>query len=177
MGRRFRDDQSMPTEDDLRVNHKIRFFEVRVIDEDGTQLGIMSHDAAREIAGQRDLDLVEVAPQSRPPVCRIMDYGKFKYQRAKRQTASTATAIKTIQLRPKTGEHDLETKLANARKFIERGDKVRFVMRMRGREHAYPERWAGLMKAHFEAALGEIAHITTPPSHMGRTISMMVEAS
>ncbi|TNF32064.1 MAG: translation initiation factor IF-3 [Deltaproteobacteria bacterium] len=177
MGRRFRHDYSLPQEDELRINHRIRFHEVRVIDENGEQLGIMHPDEGRRIAGERGFDLVEVAPQSRPPVCRIMDYGKYKYERSKKQTQSASPEIKTIQFRPKTGDHDLETKLSNARKFLERGDKVRFVMRMRGREHAYPERWVALMKQHFEESLGEIAHISTPPSHQGRTISMLVEPS
>ncbi len=177
MGRRFRHRFAEPTEDEYRVNHRIRFPEIRVIGPNGDQLGVMSPDEGRDIAREAGLDLVEVAPNARPPVCRVMDYGKFKYDRAKRATAASGPEVKTVQIRPKTDDHDLGTKLKRAVKFLERGDKVRLVMRMRGREQAYPERWTALMHEHFEEWLQHIGQIATPPSRQGRMISMLVEPS
>ncbi len=116
---------------------------MRVISPDGEQLGIMTPEEAREQAEEYGLDLVEVAPKARPPVCRIMDYGKYQYEQSKKQSASRSTRVqlKTIQLRPNTDEHDLEVKLRKAAKFLNSGNQVKFVMRMRGRERAYTDRW------------------------------------
>lgn len=103
----------------------------------------MSPDEAREKAEEFGLDLVEVAPKARPPVCRIMDYGKYQYEQSKKKSASKSNRVqlKTVQFRPNTEEHDLNVKLKRAKRFIEGGNQVKFVMRMRGRERAYTDRW------------------------------------
>jgi len=176
MGRRnWRGPQERPQQEH-RVNRDIRIREVLVIAPDGEQLGIMSPEEGREKAMAFGLDLVEVAPNSRPPVCKIMDYGKFKYDRAKKasQTNSSQPSVKEIRLRPKTDDHDLKTKLDRAHKFLERGDKVKVVMRMRGRERAYPGRWVEQMQEYF-GELADVGKITSPPRAEGRAITMMIE--
>ncbi len=175
MGRRSRNFEP-PEKPKHRINHSIRFPSIRVIGAEGDQLGVMTPDEARDLAAQAGLDLVEVAPLARPPVCKIMDYGKFKYLEAKKlaKNKSTTPEVKTVQMRPKTDDHDLETKLKRAQKFLERGDKVRFVMRLRGREQAYPDRWIKQMLAHVKS-LGDGVRIATHPSRQGRMISMLVE--
>ena len=124
-----------------RVNEQIRVNAVRVISADGSQLGIMPTDKAMEQARLADLDLVEVAPNERPPVCRIMDFGKFKYQQKKRQHKSHShqMRIKEIRVRPKTGDHDLNVKVGKAREFLEHKDKVIVSVMFRGRELAHIE--------------------------------------
>jgi translation initiation factor IF-3 len=130
--------------DDLvRINDQIRVRQVRVIDEEGVQLGIMSpRDALREAEG-RGFDLVEVAPQATPPVCRIMDYGKYRYEQKRRARESrkhqTAIAVKEIKYRPKIDKHDFETKTNHVRAFLQEGNKVRITIMFRGREMAHPE--------------------------------------
>lgn len=101
----------------------------------------MSPAEARKIAEDRGLDLVEVAPNARPPVCRIMDYGRFRYEQKKNQKKQVQVQTKILKLRPKTDQHDLQTKLRHARRFLEAGNRVRFVVRMRGRERAVTDRW------------------------------------
>ena len=134
----------------------------------------MSPEQAMIIARDRGLDLVEVAPDARPPVCKILDYGKMRYEMSKRPTNKPKTDIKTITLRPKTGEHDLQTKLRNARKFLEKGNKVKFQVRLRGRERARPDMWAAQLMEVLER-LSDIATITQRPQPEGRVISAMVE--
>ena len=112
-----------------------------VIDENGNSLGTMTPQEGRRIADERNLDLVEVAPNARPPVCRIMDYGRFRYEQKKNQKKQQQVQTKILKLRPKTDNHDLETKLRHARRFLEAGHRVRFVVRMRGRERAVTDRW------------------------------------
>ena len=130
--------------DDLvRVNEQIRVRQVRVIDEAGVQLGIMSpRDALRE-AESRGFDLVEVAPKATPPVCRIMDYGKYRYEQKRRARESrkhqAATAVKEIKYRPKIDKHDFEFKTNHVREFLKEGNKVRITIMFRGREMAHPE--------------------------------------
>ncbi len=109
--------------------------EVRVIDDDGTQLGVMDTYKARKIAHDKDLDLVEVSPTAHPPVCKVMDYGKYRYELAKKHTGKQKTiTLKEIKVRPQTDEHDLMFKMKNARKFLEQGNKVKVTMFFRGRE-------------------------------------------
>ena len=151
------------------MNREIRFPSIRVIGAEGEQLGIMSPDEARQIAGDQGLDLVEVAPEARPPVCKIMDYGKYRYELSKRTKPQKTAKLKTIKLRPKTGEHDLETKLAHARKFLAEGDRVKFVMRLRGRENAYIDRWCEVLIKDLEA-LNEVANMSVRPRPEGRAI-------
>jgi len=175
-GRRYRGRMG-PDRPEHRVNHRIRFPTIRVVAEDGSVIGVMTPDEGRALAREQGLDLVEVAPRARPPVCRILDYGKFKYERSKAESKSKSSkpSVKTVKLRPKTDDHDLETKLGRARKFLKRGDKVRLVMRMRGRERAYPQRWVQMMREHFDEHLSDLATVTDRPSAQGRAISMLVE--
>lgn len=176
MGRRFRG-KVRPERPEHRVNRHIRFPQIRVISPEGEALGVMSPDEGRAEAKKHGMDLVEVSPHARPPVCRIMDYGKFKYEKKKQRSASKSSqpTVKTVQMRPKTDDHDLETKLSRARRFLERGDKVKLVMRMRGRERAYPERWIEMMREHFHGALANFGRIASKPAQQGRVISMVVE--
>jgi len=173
---RFRP-QPKDTSKRLRINDQIRISPVRLIDENNDQVGIIETHDALSRAKDAGLDLVEVAPNTRPPVCRIMDYGKFKYDKKKQRQASKSSqpTVKTVQMRPKTDDHDLNTKLSRARRFLERGDKVKLVMRMRGRERAYPERWIEMMREHFHDALANFGRIASKPSQQGRVISMVVE--
>ena len=127
--------------DKHRINNKITATEVRVVGSDGSQLGVLPIAKALEVAEEQGLDLVEVAGAAKPPVCRILDYGKLKYKEQKkaaeaRKKTSTAT-VKEIRIRYRTESHDLDTKVRKARKFLEGGDRVRFQMRFRGREVVY----------------------------------------
>jgi len=149
---------------------------VRVVDADGEQLGIMTPDRGRLIARERGLDLVEVAPNANPPVCRVMDYGKFRYEQSKRKSAqkSNSQQLKIVQLRPKTDTHDLETKLRRARSFLLKGDKVRLVMRLRGRERGLVPRWKAKMSELVDG-LGDLARPAGPPQAENRGISVLLE--
>jgi translation initiation factor IF-3 len=126
-----------------RINQQIRISPIRVIDPAGEQLGIMPVDQALEIAEQQGLDLVEVAPMARPPVCRIMDYGKFKYEEQRKardaRKKQQHVQIKEVKMRPGIEEHDFEFKMRHARRFLEEGNKVKLTMMFRGRQIAYPE--------------------------------------
>lgn len=178
MGRRFRG-RVRPEQPEHRINHRIRFHTIRVIDPEGEMVGVMSPDEGRALAREHGLDLVEVSPNARPPVCRIMDYGKFKYERSKAKSAAKTNTpgVKTIQMRPKTDDHDLDTKLKRARRFLERGDKVRLVMRMRGRERAYPQRWVQMLRETYRESLANFGRVADAPSQQGRVITMLVEPS
>ncbi|MCK5940605.1 MAG: translation initiation factor IF-3 [Planctomycetes bacterium] len=126
-----------------RINHQIRIRQIRVIDEDNEQLGVMETADALALAVRKGLDLVEIAPNQRPPVCRIMDYGKFKYEEKKKEQASRRkqhqVQVKELRVRPGTGEHDLQTKVKRARDFLESGDKVLVCCLFRGRQMAHKE--------------------------------------
>ncbi len=128
---------------ELRINEKIRGREVRVVGEKGEQLGILTVAKALEEAGRYNLDLVEVAPTAVPPVCRLMDYGKFKYEQTKKEREARKnqkqSLLREIRLRPKIGDHDFEAKAKRAKKFLEDGDKVKVTIMFRGRENAHPE--------------------------------------
>lgn len=123
---------------DLQINEEIRDKEVRVIDANGEQLGIMSSRQALELASERQLDLVKIAPQAKPPVCRIMDYGKFKFEQSKKEKEARKNQkvinIKEIRFSPTIEDHDLNFKAKNAQKFLQDGDKVKVTIRFRGRE-------------------------------------------
>jgi translation initiation factor IF-3 len=166
--------QQAPSRDKHRVNREIRFPTIRVISADGEQLGIMSPDEARRIAGDLGLDLVEVAPEARPPVCRIMDYGKYRYELSKKTKPQKTAKLKTIKLRPKTDDHDLETKFNHARKFLADGDRVRFVMRLRGRENAYIERWCEALIQDLEK-LADAGTLSVKPKAEGRAIVAQID--
>ncbi|MGD0384263.1 MAG: translation initiation factor IF-3 [Thermoguttaceae bacterium] len=152
-----------------RINEQIRVSTVRVISADGAQLGIMSTDKAMEQARLADLDLVEVAPNERPPVCRIMDFGKFKYQQKKRQHKSHShqMKIKEIRVRPKTGDHDLNVKVGKAREFLEHKDKVIVSVMFRGRELAHIEEGRKVIDD-ILTKLEDVSKVESPPIHHGR---------
>jgi translation initiation factor IF-3 len=158
-----------------RVNEQIRISPLRVVDSDGTMLGIISRDEALAIAREKDLDLVEVAPTERPPVCKVMDYGKFKFEQTKKTRKSKAqhTHQKEIRLRPQCGENDLEVKLRRAREFLEHKDKVQFTVQFRGREMAHIEVGLELVQRVVDA-LSDVAKVERKPSRDGRRITAVL---
>ena len=132
-----------------RVNERIRIREVRLIDDEGNQVGIIATRDALEMARQKGLDLVEVAPNAVPPVCRLMDYGKFRYEQSRKERESRknqhVVELKEVRIRPKIDDHDLETKGRQAAKFLDHGDKVKLTVLFRGREMAHPDIGKGLL--------------------------------
>ncbi len=154
-----------------RVNEQIRTSPVRVISADGAQLGILTTEEALAAARDAELDLVEVAPNEKPPVCRIMDYGKFKYQQKKRQHKSHThqVKLKEIRVRPKTGEHDINVKVNRARQFLTHKDKVLLSVMFRGRELAHIEEGQRVINEILEQ-LEDISRIESPPTQQGRRI-------
>ena len=154
-----------------RVNEQIRTSPVRVISADGKQLGILSIDEALAAARAATSDLVEVAPNDRPPVCRIMDFGKFKYQQKKRQHKSHTRQIKIkeIRVRPKTGDHDIEVKVNRAREFLEHKDKVLVSVMFRGRELAHVEEGRKVIDKILQQ-LGDVSKVEAPPNQQGKRI-------
>lgn len=159
----------------FRINKQIRVPEIRLISPDGEQLGVVQTDHGMRLAAQLGLDLVEVAPNARPPVCRLLDFGKFLYERNKKAPTKTKNvSTKTIKLRPKTDSHDLETKLKHASRFIRGGDRVRFVMRLRGREKAYTERWIQKLNEMI-GMIPEKVNITARPKPDGGAIVAVCE--
>ena len=158
-----------PKKQTQRINEMIRVTPVRVIAEDGAQLGILATEEALKAAKKVNLDLVEVAPTERPPVCRIMDYGKFKYQQKKRQHKSHThqIKIKEIRVRPKTGDHDIAVKVNRAREFLEGRDKVIVTVTFRGRELAHIDEGRRVIDQ-IVSQLGDVSKIEAPPVHHGR---------
>jgi len=161
----------------IRVNHRIRVPEVRVIDADGSMLGVLqTHEALRK-AQEQGLDLVEVNPKAEPPVCKILDFGKYKYEEKKKQAQArrnqAVVEIKEVKLRPKTDDHDIDFKVKASRRFLEGGHKVKFTVRFRGREITHPE------KAHEQLdiilkQLEDIANVETRPMMEARAMSVIV---
>ncbi|MBM4089486.1 MAG: translation initiation factor IF-3 [Planctomycetes bacterium] len=154
-----------------RVNEQIRVTPVRVIGADGQQLGILPTHEAISKANEADLDLVEVAPNERPPVCRIMDFGKYKYEK-KKKTGQNAhhTKTKEIRLRPKTGEHDIGFKVKQAKTFLQHKDKVQISVVFRGRELAHIEEGHRVMQGVIEELM-EFGKVESPPQQQGRRMS------
>ena len=143
---------------------------VRVIADDGTQLGILETEEALEKARELELDLVEVAPAEKPPVCRIMDYGKYKYDRKKKTTQSTHNAkLKEIRLRPKTDTHDIDFKMKRAKQFLEHKDKVQVSVIFKGREMAHLQEGHKVMERAIEELM-EVGKIESAPTQLGRRI-------
>ncbi len=146
-----------------------------MIDEEGTQLGILPTREALDLARSRGVDLVEVAPNAVPPVCRMMDYGKFRYEQSRRERDSRKNQhiveLKEIRIQPKIGDHDLETKARQAAKFLDAGDKVKFTVRFRGREMAHPDIGKGLLDELWEM-LKTQSTVELPPRMEGRTMIM-----
>jgi translation initiation factor IF-3 len=161
----------------VRINEHIRVPEVRLIGADGQQVGVMPIKEALAQAAEAHLDLVEVAPQASPPVCRIMDYGKFKYQQSKKQQEArrraTTIQVKEVKVRPKIEEHDMGFKLRNARRFLEDGDKVKISVIFRGREIAHTDRGFRIL-AQMAEALAEVGNVEQNPKLEGRNLSMIV---
>ncbi|TWU49523.1 Translation initiation factor IF-3 [Rubripirellula reticaptiva] len=160
--------------DSVRINNNIRITPIRVVSEEGEQLGIISTDDALQRARDAGLDLVEVAPGERPPVCRIMDYGKYKYDKNKKKnTGQSHTKTKEIRLRPKTGGEDIRTKIRQAEKFLEHKDKVQVSVLFRGREMAHIEEGRKVMEMVIET-LSAIGKVETSPQQHGRRMICMI---
>ncbi|MDM8528932.1 translation initiation factor IF-3 [Anaerolineales bacterium HSG24] len=159
------------------MNRQIRAPQVRLVGIDGAQLGVKPLTEALSIAAEHNTDLVEVAPKAKPPVCRLMDYGKFLYEAQKKEKdarkSQTKVEIKEIRLRPKTGTHDIDYKVKNARKFLMNGSKVKVRVRFRGREVTHPEVARGLMHR-ISSALEDVAIIEKRPSMEGMTMLMIL---
>jgi len=162
---------------DVRVNREIRAKEVRVIDPEGKQIGILPLVEALRAAANADLDLVEVSPKSEPPVCRIMDFGKFKYQQSKKahdaKKKQAVIHLKEVKLRPKTEEHDLGFKLRHIERFLKEGDKTKVTIVFRGREIAHPDLGRQMMERIAEQAK-EWGRIEQPPKFEGRNYVMIL---
>lgn len=161
----------------IRVNHRIRVPEVRVVLDDGSQLGVMPTSEALKAAEGRGLDLVEVNPKSVPPVCKILDFGRYKYEEKKRASDAkrkqTVVELKEVKLRPKTDDHDLQVKVRSARRFLESGNKVKFTVRFRGREITHPQR-AQMQLDWLIEQLIDLANVDQRPQMEGRTMSAIV---
>lgn len=161
----------------MRINEEIRAREVRVIGSDGEQLGIMSGREAQQLAYEKHLDLVEIAPTAKPPVCRIMDYGKYRYEQQKREKESRKKQktfdIKEVKLRPGIEEHDFNVKFKNAVRFLDDGDKVKVTIMFRGRELSHPELGEVLLNK-MAAQLKEMAVVERQPKLEGKNMIMIV---
>lgn len=162
---------------EILVNEKIRDKEVRVIDQDGEQLGIMTSRDALKLAREQNLDLIKVAPKAKPPVCRIMDFGKYKYEITKKEKEAKKKQkvidVKEVRLSPNIEEHDLNTKATQARKFIEKGDRVKVALRFRGREMAHKATGKEIMD-NFYKLVEDIAMIDKPARMEGRNMVMFI---
>lgn len=159
------------------MNERVRAREVRVIDEDGQVIGVMSSGQALALARERNVDLVEVSPMANPPVCRLMDYGRFKYEQAKKENEARkrqkTSELKEIRLSPKTDDHDIAVKVRKVEEFLGDGDKVKVVVRFRGREMAHPELGRRLL----EQMMGDVKNIAVverTPIMEGRMMSMIL---
>ena len=160
---------------ELLINDEIRHKEIRVVGEDGSQLGILSTAEALRIADEKNLDLVEIAPQAAPPVCKIMDYGKYRFDQAKREKETRknqkVVAVKEVRLTPSIDVGDFETKVKQAKKFIASGDKVKVALRFRGRELAHTEIGAPLLDR-FAKNFEDIANIDKQAKMEGKSMIM-----
>ena len=176
--RRF--DRRPPERDTTRINERIRVPEVRLIDDTGAQVGVMKTDQAVRFAQERDLDLVEVAPNARPPVCRVLDYSKYKYEQAQKQKSARKhqqqITIREIKFRPKIAEHDYETKKGHVERFLRHKDKVKITIMFRGREVTHPERGVMILDRLAED-LGELSQIEQRPIQDGRNMTMVLGPS
>ena len=155
----------------VRINDQIRVPSVRAVSNDGKQLGVITIDEALRISREAGLDLVEVAPNEQPPVCRVMDYGKYKYQQRKKHHTGKVhhTKIKEIRLRPKTGDHDINFKVKQARGFLDNRDKVQVSVVFRGREIVHVAEGRRVIEKVIEQ-LSDVGKIETPPAQQGRRI-------
>jgi len=170
-------DRRPPERDLTRINERIRVPEVRLIDETGQQLGVVSRDEALDYARQRDLDLVEVAADARPPVCRVLDYSKYKYEQEQKQKAARKHQqninVREIKFRPKIAQHDYDTKKNHVERFLKHRDKVKVTIMFRGREVTHPERGEMILNR-LADELGDLAIIEQRPTQDGRNMTMML---
>jgi translation initiation factor IF-3 len=172
--------RSVTIRDRQRVNTRIRAREVLLIDEDGTRVGVVPLRDALVRAEERGLDLVEVAPNAVPPVCRVLDYGKYRYEQTKKEREARKhqkqAELKEVRLKPKTDDHDLDIKAKQARKFLLAGDKVKFTVRFRGREMAHPDIGREMLERIAED-LRDVATVEQRPLMEGRALSLMLAPS
>ncbi len=163
--------------DEHRINERIRVPQVRLIDEKGGQVGIVPTPQALQMARDRGLDLMEVSPNSQPPVCKICDYGKFKYEKKKKEQIArkkqTVIKVKEIQLRPQTEDHDLQYKFKNVKQFLEDGDKAKITVMFRGREIAYVDQGYKMLDMLIQQ-VKDIAMIESPPKLEGKKLMMIL---
>jgi translation initiation factor IF-3 len=173
-------DRRPPERDLTRVNERIRVPEVRLIDEEGNQVGVIKTDEALAYAQERDLDLVEVAPEARPPVTRVLDYSKYKYEQAQKQKAARKhqqqITIREIKFRPKIAQHDYDTKKGHVRRFLTGKDKVKVTIMFRGREVTHPERGIALLDR-LADELSDVGVVEQSPLQDGRNMTMMLGPS
>ncbi len=176
--RRF--DRRPPERDQTRINERIRVPEVRVIDEEGKQIGVMTTPDALTLAQEKDLDLVEVAPEARPPVTRILDYSKYKYEQAQKvkqaRKHQQQITVREIKFRPKIAEHDYDTKKHHVERFLKHKDKVKVTIMFRGREVTHPERGTMILDRLAEE-LAELGVVEQRPMQEGRNMTMMMAPS
>jgi translation initiation factor IF-3 len=176
--RRF--DRRPPERDTTRINERIRVPEVRLIGEDGAQIGVLKIDDALRYAQERDLDLVEVAPEAKPPVCRVLDYSKYKYEQAQKvkqaRKHQQQITIREIKFRPKIAQHDYDTKKGHIERFLKHKDKVKVTIMFRGREVTHPERGVMILDRLAEE-LAELASVEQRPIQDGRNMTMMLGPS
>lgn len=177
MRRRRRTFDKPPERDELRVNERIRVPRILVIDEEGNKLGEFLTKDALDMARERGFDLIEVAPNARPPVCRLADFGKLKYEKKKKEATArrkqVTVTIKEVKLRPKTDTHDFEVKVKHTRRFLEEGNKVKITIRFRGRELAHRD--IGILQCNkvFEACQ-DLATVEQPARMEGRQMHMII---
>ncbi|MHB8508899.1 MAG: translation initiation factor IF-3 [Candidatus Dormibacteria bacterium] len=161
----------------MRVNEQIRVPQVRLIDERNEQLGVLTTDRARQVAEERELDLVEVAPQAQPPVCRLMDYGRFRFDARKREGESrrrqASTRLKQMNFRPKIGPGDYATKVGRLREFLVAGDKVKATIWFRGREMVHQDIGRKILER-MAVDLADVAHVERPPLLEGKNMSQIM---
>jgi translation initiation factor IF-3 len=173
-------DRRPPERDLTRINDRIRVPEVRLVGEDGKQIGVVKTSEALSYAQQRDLDLVEVAPEARPPVCRVLDYSKYKYEQAQKQKAARRhqqqITIREIKFRPKIAQNDYDTKKGHITRFLLGKDKVKITIMFRGREVTHPERGTALLDR-LAGELSEIAVVEQSPVQDGRNMTMLLAPS
>lgn len=162
---------------ELEINNEIRDSEIRLIDEEGNQLGVMATSRALEIAIDKDLDLVKVAPNAVPPVCRILNYGKYKYEMQKKDKEAkknqTIIKVKEIKMTPNIDTHDMSVKATKAREFIEDGNKVKVSIKFRGRQMGHPELGEEVLKLFFDE-ISDVASIDKAPKIEGRNMVMYI---
>lgn len=179
-GGRFERDRGFKKKEDkdgLRINRDIRAPQIRLIDENGAMVGVMTVPEALRMAEDRGLDLIEIAPTASPPTCKIMDYGKYKYENKKKQAVAkkkqVVVTVKELQLRPRTDQHDLETKMKHAHRFLLEGDKVKVSLRFSGRELAHQEQGVLVMNKVIEMTK-ELALVESAPKLEGKQMFLML---